>query len=330
MIPHWREIQKANIRSWEELRGLLELDESSQGDILKHASFPLNLPRRLAEKIAKNNLHDPILKQFLPLEQEKNHFEGFVKDPVADLTFKKSPKLLQKYCGRALLLTTSSCAMHCRFCFRQNFPYETEVKNFDKELSILKEDPSLSEVILSGGDPLSLSNDALKELFLQLSSIPHLQRIRFHTRFPIGIPERIDSDFINLLKITPLSIIFVIHVNCAQELDADIFAALKKIQCLGIPVLSQSVLLKGVNDSFEALQELFLCLINQGVIPYYLHQLDRVSAAAHFEQSEETGLALMESLRASLPGYAVPRYVREIPNRPYKTLLYTQRDSKFG
>ncbi|MBP7074235.1 MAG: KamA family radical SAM protein [Rhabdochlamydiaceae bacterium] len=318
MIP-WRQIQKENFNKWKPLVDFLELDEENAREVLQKSSFPLNLPRRLAEKIDKNNLNDPILRQFVPLKDELIPSEGFCSDPVGDAPSQKTTKLLHKYTGRALLLCTSCCAMHCRFCFRQKFPYDTEQKLFNEELEAIAQDCTLEEIILSGGDPLSLSDRALEELLQALSGINHVQRIRFHTRFPIGIPERIDDSLLRLLAGIKTQIIFIIHVNHPRELDEDVTASLKKIQRLGIPVLNQAVLLKGVNDNLLTLKTLFEGLINHGILPYYLHQLDRVQGTAHFEVEEETGLSLIEELRTCLPGYAIPGYVREIAGEPSKT-----------
>jgi EF-P beta-lysylation protein EpmB len=320
MIP-WRQIQKENFNQWKPLVDFLELDEENAREVLQRSRFPLNLPRRLAEKIEKNNLEDPILKQFVPLREELAITAGFCSQPVKDTTFQKTPKLLQKYAGRALLVCTSSCAMHCRYCFRQNYPYETEQKLFKEELEAIEQDCTLEEIILSGGDPLSLSDRVLQELLQGLTAITHVQRIRFHTRFPIGIPERIDDSFLNILAAVKAQLIFVIHVNHARELDEDVTASLKKLQKLGIPVLNCPVLLKGVNDNVLTLKTLLETLINCGVLPYYLHQLDRVQGAAHFEVEEEVGLTLLEELRTCLPGYAIPQYVREIAGEPSKTVI---------
>ena len=240
----WRQIQRQNFTCWKKLSEFLALDPAYFQDILKESHFPLNLPLRLAQKIQKNTLDDPILLQFLPLEKEREASFQFQQDPVGDLEARKTGKLLQKYEGRALLLCTSSCAMNCRFCFRQNYDYQTQNKEFEEELDLIRQDSSLTEIILSGGDPLSLSNENLSSLIERLDLIPHLQRLRFHTRFPIGIPERIDEEFLALLENTRLQVFFVIHSNHASELDGDVLTALKKIQRLGIPVLNQNVLLR--------------------------------------------------------------------------------------
>jgi EF-P beta-lysylation protein EpmB len=233
----------------------------------------------------------------------------------------KEKKLLQKYQGRSLLVTTKACVMNCRFCFRQNFDYEREDKTFKKELAYLKNDPSISEIILSGGDPLSLSNSHLSELFKELENIPHLKRLRFHTRFPLGIPERLDAELLGLLAGLRFQTVFVIHCNHPAELDETVLAKLKEVQKLGIPVLSQTVLLKNVNDRVEVLKELFERMVDFGIQPYYLHQLDPVEGAAHFEVSEDIGRNLIRELAGMLPGYAVPRYVKEIPNELSKSPL---------
>ncbi|MES2345235.1 MAG: KamA family radical SAM protein [Chlamydiota bacterium] len=317
----WRTVQRQNFTRIDDLLNFLEMSEPLRAEVWQKPRFPLNLPLRLARKIAKNTLNDPILRQFLPLKEEAIKTPGFMIDPVADATFRKANKLLVKYKERALLATTSACAMNCRFCFRQNFDYATDTKGFEEELSLIAEDPSLSEIILSGGDPLSLSNDVLKALINDLSAIPHIKLLRFHSRFPIGIPERIDTEFLDILKNTRLQPIFILHSNHPQELDDDIFTALNKLQILNIPILNQTVLLKGVNDDVETLKELMLKLVCHGIIPYYLHQLDKVQGTAHFEVPQEKGKSLVQSLRECLPGYAIPRYVREIPGHPNKTLL---------
>ncbi|MBS0603686.1 MAG: EF-P beta-lysylation protein EpmB [Verrucomicrobia bacterium] len=321
-VPLWRQIQRENFTDWKKLLNFLELDLDQAEQVLNPRSkFPLNVPLRLVQKIAKGDWNDPVLRQFLPTLKELEPSPLFVLDPVADEQSRKTPKLLHKYHGRALLVCTSACAMHCRYCFRQHFDYETADKLFKDELEEIANEPSLSEILLSGGDPLSLSDAQLKHLLGELDQIPHLKRIRFHTRFPMGIPERIDDSFVSLLSSLKKQVIFVIHCNHPGEFDDEIFKRLKKIQHLGIPVLTQTVLLKGINDDVETLKKLFLLLIDNGIIPYYLHQLDRVQGSAHFEVSEEEGKQLMAALETLLPGYALPKYVREIAGQPKKTQI---------
>ncbi len=317
----WRHIQRQNFTNLQKLFEFLEFDEGMIALALKKTPFPLNLPLRLAQKIEKKNINDPLLKQFLPSILELEETEGFSLDPVQDLSFRKENKLLHKYEGRALLVCTSACAMNCRYCFRKNFDYETTDKFFTKEFQTIQEDPSLTEIILSGGDPLSLNNEQLNHILKSLSAIPHIKRIRFHTRFLLGIPERLDADLIHILETVRPQLIFVIHCNHPKELDEDIFNSLKKLQKLGALLLNQSVLLKGVNDNLETLKALSESLVNHGILPYYLHQLDKVQGSAHFEVEIEKGLELIQQLPAHLPGYAVPKYVQEIAGEKHKTLL---------
>jgi EF-P beta-lysylation protein EpmB len=318
----WRQVQRQNFRDLSELITFLEIDESSREKLLNNPSFSLNLPRRLASKIQKNNINDPILRQFVALKEETLFDPSFKEDPVNDKAFKKKGRLLHKYQGRALLVTTGACAMHCRYCFRKNFDYGGDTYFFDDELSIIKDDDTIKEIILSGGDPLSLSNQALKKLINDLEEIPHIKRLRFHTRFPIGIPERIDDEFLAILASTRFQVWIVIHTNHPNELDDDVLLALKKVLKLGIAILNQSVLLKGVNDSFDVLKKLFENLVDNGILPYYLHQLDPVQGAMHFEVPRSEGLFIIEQLKASLPGFAVPKYVQEIPFAPNKVTLH--------
>jgi EF-P beta-lysylation protein EpmB len=323
-IPLWRQIQRGNFTQWEQLADFLHLDLLQRESILKNSKFSLNIPKRLAEKIVKGTLEDPILLQFLPTVKELSIQPNFIVDPVNDSNVRTSPKLLQKYPGRALLLCTSACAMHCRYCFRQHFDYETIQKGWENELSAIANDPSLKEIILSGGDPLSLSDEQVEHLLDSLNAIPHVRLIRFHTRFPIGIPERIHDQFLEILSKSRKQIWFVIHCNHPRELDEEILSALKKLNKLGITLLNQAVLLKGVNDDVSTLAALCERLIEHGIFPYYLHQLDRVQGAGQFEVSEDKGLELISSLTKRLPGYGIPKYVKEIPGELSKVTLHKE------
>lgn len=319
--PSWREIQRRNITQIEELINFLELSEEQASKILDRSHFRLNIPLRLVQKIEKKTLFDPLLKQFLPQVEEEKEVIGFHSDPVGETVSKCAPRMLHKYHGRVLLVTTNSCVMHCRYCFRRHFDYATSDRNFEKEVELIRNDSSIKEVILSGGDPLSLSNRILGELLQQLESISHLTKLRIHTRFPIGIPERVDKELVEILTKSRLKVYFVIHTNHPKELDDHLFSYLHRLQKKGVVLLNQSVLLKGVNDDLDTLRELFETLVDQGVIPYYLHQLDRVEGGAHFEVTKERGHKLIDELRKLLPGYAVPRYVQEIAGAPYKVIL---------
>lgn len=319
-IPLWRAIQKENFICPKKLAEFLELDESQKKRVIT-SSFSLNIPLRLAKKMEKGTLEDPLVKQFVPLEDETYASPVFLCDPLQEKTFQKSPKLLKKYPTRALLVTTSACPMHCRFCFRKKYEYDKNPSNFEKELDFIRKDLSLKEIILSGGDPLSLSDQKLSILLSSLDKISHLKRLRFHTRFPIGIPERICDTFLDILGSLSHQVYFVIHCNHPKELDEEVLSSLKKIKKNGAVLLCQTVLLKGVNDSLEILTSLSEILTDNGILPYYLHQLDPVVGAAHFAVSEDEGKQLVEKMRNSLSGYGVPRYAKEIPHKQSKTIL---------
>lgn len=319
--PLWRLVQRQNFTQMGALIQFLNLSLDNQKELLLNSQFPLNLPRRLAEKIEKNNLQDPIFLQFVPIQKETLKQSGFQLDPVQDVSFSKTKKLLHKYQGRALIITTGACAMHCRFCFRQHFPYETTKTQFETELLYIQNNPSVTEVILSGGDPLSLSDETLGILLQELNKIPHVRRVRFHSRFLIGIPERVDDSFLRTLSEFQKEIIFVLHANHPKEIDADVQSALKKMKEHNVLLLNQSVLLKHVNDRPDLLIALSEKLLETGVLPYYLHQLDPVEGAAHFEVPLTQGKALMKELKKKLPGYGTPRWVREEPGEPSKTAL---------
>lgn len=316
----WKSILKSNFTKMDSLADFLELDEANRSKVLFKSDFILNLPLRLAKKIKKNSLDDPIFLQFVPLEKELKRNEGYSPNPLEEDAFKEG-KLLSKYPSRSLIVTTSACAVHCRYCFRREYPYETERKDFLDELDVIRSAFDVEEIILSGGDPLSLSDNRLSELLGELNKIEHIKRIRFHTRFPIGIPERITQEFLNILSSVDKQIWFVLHINHASELDQEVIDSLKKISKLGVPLLNQSVLLKGVNDTEEAQADLLKVLSNAGIQPYYLHQLDQVQGAEHFFVEQAQGKSIIESLSNRFSGFMIPRYVKEIPHRSKKTPL---------
>ncbi len=264
---------------------------------------------------------DPLLLQVLPRLEETSWPPDFTADPVGDRLAGRKPGLLSKYNGRVLLVTTGVCAVHCRYCFRRHFPYHEAPKGrgaWTPALDEIAADPSIHEAILSGGDPLTLVDDVLAELVAGLAGIGHLRRLRIHTRLPILIPQRVTDALLAILRGSRLTPIVVVHVNHPVELDGEVITALARLAEAGVPLLNQAVLLRGVNDQLETLVELSERLIDARVIPYYLHQLDRVAGAAHFEVDEAVGRGLIEAMRARLPGYAVPRYVREEPGAAYK------------
>jgi len=312
----WQEILKQNITNKEKLISFLQLDENNEKQIITHKFF-LNIPLRLAHKIPKNTIDDPLFKQFVPTIKENTVSEGFSPHPTSEGCFQKdNSRLLQKYHGRALLFPTKACNVHCRFCFRKNFDIQTENAGYEKELKLLQQDASITEVILSGGDPLSCSNRVLGDLLLALDNISHIKRIRIHSRFILGIPERIDEEFISIIsQLKHSKLYFALHVNHPHELDDDIFVSLQKLAKLGVPLLSQTVLLKGVNDNASILEALFNTLVDHGILPYYLHQMDKLQGAKHFEVPIEKGLKIYEILEKRLSGYALPKYVKEIPHK---------------
>jgi EF-P beta-lysylation protein EpmB len=326
--PHrlsWREAIKRAIRDPVELCRRLELPESfHRGAIAAAKSFPIFAPLELISRMRKGDPRDPLLRQVLPIEEECTEAPEFVADPVEDRRFQIAPGLLHKYQGRALLIATGACAVHCRYCFRRHFPYDEAPparELWETAARRLEADPTIEEVILSGGDPLTLVDSALDELVQRLAAVPHLRRLRVHTRLPIVIPQRVTSELLEWLCGSRLTPIVVVHVNHPAEIDAATEAALARLVDAGAPLLNQAVLLRGVNDDADVLTELSQRLIDLRVMPYYLHQLDRVAGAAHFEVSIERGRQLVAELHRRLPGYAVPRYVQEIPGAPGKMQL---------
>jgi EF-P beta-lysylation protein EpmB len=284
--------------------------------------FPLRVPRGFVNRMRRGDPNDPLLLQVLPQAAELQAVVGFTQDPVGDLASKAAPGLLHKYTGRVLLVATGACAVHCRYCFRRHFPYSDEsalVDGWRSTLEHLQADPTVTELILSGGDPLSLSDRRLQQLTDMLQAAPHVRRLRIHTRYPIVLPERVDEGLLHWLSGLQLQKVVVIHANHAQELDDEVRRACADLAGAGATVLNQSVLLAGVNDSVEALAALSEALFAIGVLPYYLHVLDRVAGAAHFDVDETTALRLHAGLTRLLPGFLVPRLVREVPGAPSKT-----------
>lgn len=278
------------------------------------SAFRLRVPRGFVARMRRGDPHDPLLRQVLPLVMEDETTAGFDFDPVGDAAAEVAPGVLHKYQGRALLIATGACAIHCRYCFRRHFPYadsHAAVDQWQKTLEHLRGDTSINEVILSGGDPLTLSDSKLAALVRELDAIAHLRRLRVHTRLPVVLPERVDTRLIDWLNSSRLQNLIVIHANHANEIDSTVIDAVDKLHATGAVVLNQSVLLAGVNDSADALCNLSETLFAARVLPYYLHLLDRVAGAAHFEVDEQKAYALMVDMRSRLPGYLVPQLVRE-------------------
>ena len=313
----WQLAMKTAIRSASELCRRLELPARYQANaVAAERAFSVFAPLGFVAKMRVGDPHDPLLRQVLPLGQELAAKPGFASDPVGDGDAQIIPGLLQKYNGRVLLITTGVCAIHCRYCFRREYPYHDSMSpnvRWAAAVEHIAQDATVEEVILSGGDPLTVSDERLTHFVSQLAEIPHVRRLRVHSRLPIVIPERVTDDLLAWLRGTRLTPIMVVHANHPREIDSEVSIALGRLVDAGIPVLNQAVLLRGVNDDVDTLADLCRRLVDLRVLPYYLHQLDRVAGAAHFEVPVNRGIELMEQLRGLLPGYAIPRYVQEIP-----------------
>ncbi len=316
---------KRAIRSSTELCKALHLDikevrVSAEGE----TQFPVFVPLEFLRRMQRCDANDPLLLQVLPRANESVVDPNFVFDPVGDTQVENAPGLLHKYVGRVLLILSGVCGIHCRYCFRRHYPYSTAPKSIERWLPALKyirNDPTIHEVILSGGDPLTVVDEHLAQLVENLDAIPHLRRLRIHTRLPVVIPQRVDQSLCDWLERTRLSKWVVLHINHSQELDSSLIGAISRLQRVGAIVLNQAVLLRGINDSLSQLASLCESLVDIGVMPYYLHQLDRVSGSTHFEVERSRGLAIMADLAKRLPGYAIPKYVAEIAGAGSKTAI---------
>lgn len=318
----WKRLWRDAVRDPRELLALLGL-ESLAGSLSDAAAaqFPLRVPRGFVARMRHGDARDPLLRQVLPLDDEDRVMPGFVLDAVGDSAARTGAGVIQKYRGRALLVATGSCAVHCRYCFRRHFPYGEDTAaaaGWNQAVALIRADASIHEVILSGGDPLSLSTPKLAELTAALATIPHLRRLRIHSRLPVVLPERVDAGLVSWLRGLPWPVAFVIHANHANEFDASVDAALARLQGAGAHLLNQAVLLRGVNDSVEALAALSERSFSAGVLPYYLHQLDRVAGTAHFEVDDARARTLHAGLAARVSGYLVPKLVREVAGDPGK------------
>jgi len=335
----WQEQLAGSIRDLKELLHLLELnsfkaDTFESGTLLKESlldqalaanqNFPLRVPMAYLQRIKKGDINDPLLLQILPLKEELSGAPGYTADPLSEQIANPIPGLIHKYHGRVLLIVSPNCAINCRYCFRRHFPYQDNKPGRDEwqqALDYIAGDDSITEVIYSGGDPLAASDKQLLWLTEEVVQIKHVKRLRVHTRLPIVIPDRITDHCLHWLTSTDLLTSLVIHSNHPNELDSHVGSALKKLANSGVTLLNQTVLLSGVNDSVETLQALSEKLFQMGVLPYYIHQLDKVKGAAHFEVTDQRAKQLITKLTAQLPGYLVPKLVREMPDHPNKVPL---------
>jgi EF-P beta-lysylation protein EpmB len=319
-----RELSRA-ITDPAQLLAELELDPALAAPARSASSlFSLRVTHSYLARMRRGDARDPLLRQVLPLADELAESPGYGPDPLDEHAATRASNLLQKYSGRALLITTQACAIHCRYCFRREFPYSAQAEaaegagRFGAALDVIAKDTSIEEVILSGGDPLSLSDARLTRITEALEAMTHVQRIRIHTRQPIVLPSRVDEGLLAWLRGVKRPLVMVLHANHPNEIDDEVRAACAKLRSAGVTLLNQSVLLKGVNDSVETLTQLSRELVNAGVMPYYLHLPDRVRGTAHFDVAEAEAQRLVDEVAKRLSGYLVPRLVREVPGAPYK------------
>lgn len=319
----WQLALQKVITDSDELLALLDLTPQALA-IDRRQAFPLRVPRAFVARMQPGQADDPLLKQVLPVMAERRVLPGFGHDPLAEAEANKVPGLIHKYHGRVLLIVTSHCAIHCRYCFRRHFAYaanQPSRADWSQAFDYIRSDDSIREVILSGGDPLSVPDRHLQWLISQIEAIPSVSRLRIHSRLPVVVPQRITPALVAMLADSRLQVSLVLHANHAQELDDSLATALWPLRHAGIALLNQAVLLAGINDEVEALTELSERLFAIGVLPYYLHLLDRVAGATHFEVAEERVHLLRAAMLARLPGYLVPRFVREVARAESKVPL---------
>lgn len=325
----WQRDMQEAFRSLEALLRYLGLDPDQAPErLLADPAFPLLTTRAFASRMAKGDWRDPLLLQILPLAREQASTPGFRDDAVGDLASQIVPGLLHKYASRALMMVSHQCAIHCRYCFRREFPYGDLPRGRDRweeAWAYLASAAGVDEIVFSGGDPLFLDNRRLAGILDRALGLPGIRTLRFHTRLPIVLPSRVEPGLLDLFREASecKALVIVVHANHPDEIDDDCAAALRGLRSAGAMLLNQSVLLRGVNDDAGVLTGLSRRLIACGALPYYLHQLDRVTGTSHFETEEARGLSLIEAMRRKLPGYAVPRYVRETAGEAYKTPLST-------
>jgi len=319
----WQSEMSRAVSSMAELLALT--GNSNSGDNLHvdyQAGFPLRVPRPYIDRIENGNSADPLLRQVLPVRHERSLTPGYVSDPLMESQTNILPGIIHKYVGRVLLILAGNCAINCRYCFRKHFPYDENnngSSQWEDAIEYIRNDTSITEVILSGGEPLLNNDKKLASLCQKIAEITHVKRLRIHTRMPIVVPQRITNELLDWMTATRLKPVMVIHCNHSNELDDVVAHSLALLKEAGINLLNQSVLLAGVNDNSETLLRLSERLFECGVMPYYLHLLDRVSGSAHFEVDESDARQLLYQLSANLPGYLVPKLVREIAGKKSKT-----------
>ncbi len=318
----WQKDVSNNFKQLDELLNFLDINKKDAQKFYQHKTFPIKITQFYANLIQKNDPNDPLLLQVIPQTLEQQSPDGYKTDAVGDLSAIKYPGLIHKYQGRALLSLTAACGIHCRYCFRRSFPYSDNTPDLSANselMKYLKKNCDIHEVILSGGDPLMLSDKKLNSIMQSLDAIQHIKTVRFHTRMPSILPNRITSELLNRLSISSKHIVFVLHINHPNEINKDVMRACQKLKSINITLLNQSVLLKDVNDSSSVLKGLSNALFDAGILPYYLHCLDKVKGVAHFDTPRKTAKKLMVELKKQLPGYLIPKLVEEIAGESSKT-----------
>ena len=316
----WQRILADSLTTSNQLLLRLGLMTDQVQSVDQSPDFPVRVPEPFVTRMVPGDPHDPLLRQVLAVADERQAMPGFVKDPLDELEG-PMPGVLHKYRSRVLVIYRGGCAINCRYCFRRHFPYQENTltaRDIDGLVSYLKAHPEVNEVILSGGDPLMADDQALSGLFVRLESVSSIHRLRIHTRFPIVIPERVTDLLCQAIATTALPVVMVLHSNHANEIDQSVMDAVSQLRVVCRSVLNQSVILKGINDSADVLIALSERLFEAGIDPYYLNVLDRVSGAHHFDVSDLEVAALHQALLNALPGYLVPKLVREVPGIGHK------------
>jgi len=327
MVSHiemtWKQQLKNSYSNIDDLLQFLKLD-GTKFNIDKNSKFPFKVTQHFANQIEKKNWNDPLLKQILPIIDEKKKVLKYILDPLSESKANILPGMLQKYSSRVLLIVTKSCAIHCRYCFRKSFNYlanQINKKQWKIVFKYIKKNKEIYEIILSGGDPLMLNDEHIKYFIKEISKISHIKILRIHSRLPVVLPDRLTESLLYALHKFPYTIVLVIHANHANELSKSVIYKLIKYREGGLILLNQSVFLKGINDCQKILSDLSKKLFKAGVLPYYLHILDPVEGVSHFKESTKKAKKIIEIMRKSLPGYLVPRLCKELSGKSSKTIL---------
>lgn len=324
-VPSWQQELQSAFTDIPSLLAALELGKDKlNGSQLANNTFPLLVTNSYVQRMKKGDRNDPLLRQVLPVAEELSTHPLFLCDPVGDSQASALPGLIHKYHGRVLVITTGACAIHCRYCFRREFPYannSTQRSKLGVVTQYLSENPDVTELILSGGDPLTLSDSKFNHLFTRLSTSPQIKRIRIHTRLPIVLPSRVTKGLLNTLCSSTKKVVVVIHANHPNELSDEVADVLRLLKNNNVTLLNQTVLLRGINDNAKTLIALSERLFECHTLPYYLHLLDKVNGAMHFDSSLKKAYKIHAQMQKKLPGYLVPKLVCEEAGQPHKIIL---------